>query len=208
MERDRDPADVRYSRIAEIYDAVDHISETSYFSESRKQLLSKVQGKILEVGIGTGHSLKDYPPSQEIVGIDISEKMLGKASEKARNYVGKVELHHADVQDLPFKDKTFDTIVTSFVFCSVTDPVKGLKQLKRVLKNDGRILMLEHVRSKNRILGFFMDILNPLVVRLTGANINRDTVENIIKAGLQIKDEKNLSLDIVKSIHVSKQLHD
>ncbi len=68
--------------------------------------------------------------------------------------------------------------------------------------------MLEHVRSKNRILGFFMDILNPLIVRLTGANINRDTVENIIKAGLQIKDEKNLSLDIVKSIHVSKQLHD
>ncbi|NIU38531.1 SAM-dependent methyltransferase, partial [Candidatus Bathyarchaeota archaeon] len=61
-----------------------------------------------------------------------------------------------------------------------TDPVKGLKQLKRVLKNDGRILMLEHVRSKNRILGFFMDILNPLIVRLTGANINRDTVENII----------------------------
>jgi ubiquinone/menaquinone biosynthesis C-methylase UbiE len=208
MERKRDPADIRYSRIAELYDAVDYVSETSYFSKSRKQLLAKVQGKILEVGIGTGQSFKDYPPDQEIVGIDISEKMLGKASEKAKNYVGKVELHHADVQDLPFKDNTFDTIFTSFVFCSVTDPVKGLKQLKRVLKKDGRILMLEHVRSKVRVLGFFMDILNPLIVRLTGANINRDTVENIIKAGLQIKDEKNLSLDIVKSIQVSKQLHD
>jgi ubiquinone/menaquinone biosynthesis C-methylase UbiE len=202
----KDPADIRYSRIAWLYDIMNHISEAFYFSKHRKEILSKVRGKILEVGVGTGQSFKDYPPGQEIVGIDISEKMLESARKKAKNYLGRIELRRADVQNLPFEDNTFDTIFTSCVFCSVTDPVKGLEQLRRVLKKDGQILMLEHVRSKNRVLGFFMDLLNPIIVRLVGANINRDTVKNIRKAGLHVKEERNLSYDIVKSLQVTKKI--
>lgn len=90
-----------------------------------------------------------------------------------------------DVQNLEFADNSFDTVVTACVFCSVPDPILGLKEIRRVLKGDGLLVMLEHVRSKKEPIGKIMDILNPLVVGLYGANINRNTVENVKKPGLR-----------------------
>lgn len=90
------------------------------------------------------------------------------------------------------------------LFCSVPDPIKGLREIRRVCKKDGKIIMLEHVRSKNKILGPVMDLLNPLVVRIVGANINRDTVKNLKSAGLKVEVEKDLMMDIVKHIKCKK----
>jgi len=130
--------------------------------------------------------------------------MLRRAEEKLRNYHGKVELRLGDVQKLSFEDETFDTVFTSWVFCSVTDPVKGLTEVHRVLKKDGQLLMLEHVRSKNKMLGYLMDKLNTLVARLGVDNINRDTVENLRRAGFKVKQERNLAYDVVKTIVAAK----
>jgi ubiquinone/menaquinone biosynthesis C-methylase UbiE len=105
-----------------------------------------------------------------------------------------------DVQQLDFPDDAFDTVITTCVFCSVPDPIKGLQEIRRVCKKDGQIIMLEHVRSKRPMIGVIMDILNPLVVRIVGANINRDTIENLKHAGLKIEVEKDLMADIVKHI--------
>jgi hypothetical protein len=81
----------------------------------------------------------------------------------------------------------FDTAIATFVFCSVPDPVLGLKELRRVVKSGGEILLLEHVRIDKPVIGFIMDIMNPIVLYLIGANINRTTVENVEKAGLCIE---------------------
>jgi ubiquinone/menaquinone biosynthesis C-methylase UbiE len=115
-------------------------------------------------------------------------------------YRGSIKLRLEDVQRLSFRDETFDTVFTSWVFCSVTDPVKGLTELRRVLKKGGQLLMLEHVRSKGKRLGYLMDKINPLIARYGVDNISRDTVETLRLVGFKVKQERNLAHDVVKLI--------
>ncbi|ADQ39679.1 Methyltransferase type 11 [Caldicellulosiruptor acetigenus I77R1B] len=191
----------RYDRAAKYYDAVENMMEKKWFSRWRKLLFSFVKGpKVLEVGVGTGKNMPYYSQDWEIVAIDFSPKMLEKAKERSAKLNLQVDLRLMDVQHLEFSDNSFDTVVTACVFCSVPDPILGLKEIRRVLKDDGVLVMLEHVRSKKEPIGKIMDILNPLVVGIYGANINRNTVENVKKAGFEIVEEKNLLSDIVKLI--------
>jgi len=115
----------------------------------------------------------------------------------------QIDLQEMDIQHLEFADHAFDTVFATFVFCSVPDPVAGLRELRRVCKPDGKLLLLEHMRPANPVLGFIFDVFNPLIVRIIGANINRRTVENIRQAGWQITVQENLSGDIVKWIEAA-----
>jgi ubiquinone/menaquinone biosynthesis C-methylase UbiE len=156
--------------------------------------------KALEVGVGTGKNLPYYPEDVEITAIDLSPRMLSRARRKAEQLVLDIRLLEMDAQNLAFPDHTFDTVFATFVFCSVPDPVKGLQELRRVCKPEGRILLLEHMRPGNFILKIIFDLLNPIIVRMVGANINRKTIDNIRLAGWQIRVEENLSSDIVRWI--------
>lgn len=115
-----------------------------------------------------------------------------------------IKLIEMDAQDMDFADNTFDTVVTSCVFCSVPDPIKGLKEIRRVCKDNGKIIMLEHMRSNNEIAGKFMDIINFIPLNIWGANINRRTIENLIKAGFKEEDieYQDIWSDIVKFIEI------
>ncbi|MCR4394897.1 MAG: class I SAM-dependent methyltransferase, partial [Dehalococcoidales bacterium] len=178
----------RYNRIATVYDFLEGIVERSSYSRWRELLWSKVEGrKILEVGVGTGKNFPFYPEGLEITAIDLSEKMLEKAREKAQKQNIKVDLRVMDVQKLDFPAETFDSVVSTFVFCSVPDPVLGLSEVRRVCKTGGRVILLEHVLSANRILAALMNLMNPLVVRMMGANINRATVHNVAISGLTVE---------------------
>jgi len=188
-----------FDRVARFYDALTFFVEW-FVSKHRKEILRQAKGNILEVGVGTGSSFKDYPRGKHIVALDISQEMLRRAQEKAKNYSGRIKLRREDVQNLPFEDEAFDTIFSSLVFCSVDDPIKGLAELRRVLKKGGQLVMLEHVRSKGKSLGSLMDKLNPLIAKYGVDNINRDTVENLRKVGFRIEQERNLAHDIVKAI--------
>ena len=190
----------RYNRVAWRYDILESPMEKMVFTKLRREMLSGVNGKVLEVGVGTGKSLPYYPEGVELVGIDISPKMLEKARKRADKLGIGVDLRVMDVENLQFPDKTFDFIVVVFVFCSVTDPVKGLRELARVVKDDGKILMLEHVRSENRVIGKLMDWFNPIARWLFGPNINRQTVANVEAAGLAIVSVESKGLKIIKRI--------
>jgi len=191
----------RYQRIAPFYDLMEIFSEKRYLPW-RQRLWSMVEGPdILEVGIGTGKNIPLYQKGATIEAIDLTQGMVIRAIKLATELNATVNIRIGDVQILDFPNAFFDTIVATFVFCSVPDPILGLKELKRVIKPGGQVLLLEHVRSTNVILGPLMDILNPFIVRLTGANINRTTVENVRKAGFNIeKDEKLGSGDIFRFI--------
>ncbi len=194
----------RYDRQALWYDLNDLPME--FFARRlRRRLWANVDGgRLLEVGVGTGRNLPYHPPQREVTAIDISPKLLAKAARKARKRDQPVALGLMDAQRLAFADGSFDSAASTFVFCSVPDPLVGLAEVRRVLKPGGRFLLLEHVRLKNRILGWLMDRLNPIAVRLSGANINRDTVGNVAKAGFEIVAVDSHMGGLVKLIEARK----
>lgn len=192
----------RYNRAAKFYDIIENPMEMMALKKWRIELMKELKGKVLEVGVGTGKNIEHYPPNIDITAIDFSEKMLKKAYEKAVKFDKKVKLINMDAQNMNFPDNTFDVIFTTCVFCSVPDPILGLKELRRVCKPNGKIIMVEHVRSEKKVLGVIMDILNPIVVNTYGANINRKTLDNVNNAGFINVSSINLYSDIVKKIEI------
>ena len=126
--------------------------------------------------------------------------MLRRARKKAERKDLSVDLLEMDVEDLRFSDHSFDSVVATFVFCSVPDPVKGLREIRRVCKEEGKVLLLEHVRPKTQWIGRTFDLLNVVTTRFMGVNINRETVANVEEAGLRVVRQEPLFRDIIRLI--------
>jgi ubiquinone/menaquinone biosynthesis C-methylase UbiE len=197
---------VRYQRISGVYDRRERFMEWR-FRPWRKKLWELVEGQqMLEVGVGTGKNIEFWPADRMITAIDLTPGMLKIARERANQLNREDDLRLGDVQCLDFPDNSFDTVVATFVFCSVPDPVQGLSEVRRVVKPGGQVLLLEHMRSAQPVIGLLMDLLNPWIVRTMGANINRRTVENVHKGGLVIENVGNLGMGgVFKLIVAGKQ---
>ena len=195
----------RYDRIAPYFEGLESVMEGLFFKNWRKRLWAKVDGyHILEVGVGTGKNFDYYPAEARITAIDFSQEMLKQAARKKDRKSASVELHLMDVQSLSFADNSFDTVICSFVFCSVPLPLKGLKELYRVCKPGGQVLLLEHVVSSKPLIARVINYINPLIVALVGANINRNTVKNIKACGFASVRVDEHSGDIIKLIEARK----
>ncbi|MDP2903221.1 MAG: methyltransferase domain-containing protein [Methylovulum sp.] len=197
----------RYDRIAPYFEMIEAVMEGLFFKSWRKRLWDKVDQEgqhILEIGVGTGKNFDYYPANARITAIDFSPQMLKQAALKRDRKQVAVELEVMDVQALYFADNSFDTVIASFVFCSVPLPLKGLKELYRVCKPGGQVLLLEHVLSSRPVLAWIMNLFNPLVVRLVGANINRNTVKNIQSCAFGRVRVDERSGDMVKLIEARK----
>jgi len=196
----------KYNRIARFYDLHSKFAEKLWFSEWRNQFILPLNGKILEAGIGTGKNMEYYNPKAEVIGIDFSEKMLQIAKEKlVKSGKRNITLRQMDAKNLKFKDNSFDYVVTSCVFCSVPNPMKGLKEIRRVLKPTGKLIMIEHVLSKNLLIALIEHTLNPITKYLMGVNINRNTKQNIIHSGMKIIEDKKLALFDVFRLFIAEK---
>ncbi len=169
----------------------------------KKRLFAKMTGKSLMVAAGTGNDFKFFPAGLDIVALDISPKMLEIAAPRAEGYPGTLTLREMDVCKLDYADNSFDTVLTVCTFCSVPKPIVGLRELLRVLKPGGQILMFEHMRSRVAQFGVLLDLMTPLTRRL-GPDLNRDTVGNVQKAGFRLRKVENVYLDIVRIIEAVK----
>lgn len=203
--------DLRTDKVREGYDAFSGrydqamaFLERAFLRRCRERMLSRAYGRVLDVGVGTGLNFPHYPSGVQVTAIDLSPRMLEVAAQRAQAMALSVNLHVMDVQALDLPDDSFDTVVSSLVFCAVPDPAKGLQEVMRVCRPGGTILMLEHVRSCKWCLGWFMDRANALTVRLFSEHINRDTGEALRQAGALHVREEECFLDIFRLLSANK----
>jgi phosphatidylethanolamine/phosphatidyl-N-methylethanolamine N-methyltransferase len=183
----------RWDRLAKHYGLVEFLSEW-YLKPFRKALWAHAEGRILEAGAGTGLNIAFYPAKARVTATDLSGAMLRRARERAHEQNVDVTFEEADLCSLPFADRSFDTAVETFVFCSMPDPVACLREMGRVTKPGGRILLLDHVRVERPLIGPLMDRLNTATVRLAGEHINHRMDEFVREAGFEILESRRLGL--------------
>ena len=178
----------RYNLLAPIYDLMEAPVERLFYRGWRRTLWHEVQGpEVLELGVGTGKNIPHYPAEAHVTAVDLSARMLRRARRVLQKHPRKrAALLEMDIQALDFPDETFDEAVATFVFCSVPDPVLGLREALRVTRQGGRLHLLEHMRADAPYLGRLMDLLDPVIHWLTGVHIARRTVENVTQAGWTI----------------------
>jgi ubiquinone/menaquinone biosynthesis C-methylase UbiE len=178
---------LRERLFAAVYDPLSARTEKKFGADLKRELLANARGRVLEIGVGTGLSFAHYPAVEELVGVDPSEPMLRHARRRATELASDVTLVEAPAEALPFEDKSFDTVVSLAVLCTVDDPSRVLQEIRRVLRPGGRLVFLEHVRSSEPGLAQWQDRLErPWGWIAGGCHPNRQTLEAIEGAGFEV----------------------
>ncbi|MFW6263019.1 MAG: class I SAM-dependent methyltransferase, partial [Thermotogota bacterium] len=160
----------------------------------RKEFVPKLQGKTLDIAVGTGHNIQYYPSGSNVVLLDKSQKMLKLAKEKAKatHKELKLEFQHAPAESLPFENNTFDTILSIDVFCSIKKPKKVLQELHRVLKKDGKAIFVEHMKTGKYIQDFFLSIITIFTYLAVGSSMIRPIDKYIQSSDFKIENVEDL----------------
>lgn len=192
---------LNYDKIAAGYDKALAPFEERFLKKWREETLSYLpeNAVILEIGAGTGANFPFYPPFKHAVASEISCKMLEKAREKINEKTRFVSLIQNNAEFLPFAENSFDAAFATLVFCSLENPEKVFLELKRIVRPNGKIILLEHVRPPG-ISGYLFDFLNIFTTALIADCFNRETAKLSQDAGLKILDVKKKAFGIVNLI--------
>lgn len=154
----------------------------------RSRLVSKLEGRILEVGIGNGLNLRHYPATARVIGVEPDPHMLRRALPRTEAAEATVSILCADGETLPFKSAIFDAVVSCLVLCTIPDADAALAEFRRVLKPGGGLHFVEHVRAPANWVASLQDALDPAWARVfAGCHPNRDTRGAIERAGFRIE---------------------
>ena len=163
--------------------------EKAVLHRFRMKSVSGASGKVLEIGVGTGVNSRylntDKIESLTVLDTSIKKSVMHSMGRRFRNF----KYIEGDVENLPFDGNSFDTVVFTLVFCSVGSPDNGLAEVRRVLKDDGNLIFIEHVRPENMRMKKIADNVNPYWNSFSnGCNINRETLSAITEAGFNIQE--------------------
>jgi ubiquinone/menaquinone biosynthesis C-methylase UbiE len=161
----------------------------------RDRLLAGAAGDVLEIGAGTGANLPCYGP--DVRSLTITEPqppMLRRLERAARAHRPDTLVLRAPAEDLPFDDHSFDVAVSTLVLCGVDDQPRALRELRRVLRPGGRLLLIEHLRSEDPALARLQDRMNWLNRLVVCCDCNRPTLDSIREAGFTLGQVKHTTL--------------
>jgi AhpD family alkylhydroperoxidase len=182
---------VRDERTARVLDAGMRAADRLGLRHARARVVGGAQGDTLEIGIGTGSNLGIYPASAVVHGIDVSGPALSLAARRAGRVARRVTLVEGDAAALPFADASFDTVVATFVLCSVGDVGQSLHEARRVLRPGGSIRLLEHARARHRVIGALQVRWAPAWSRVSGGcRLDHDVLQAVRDAGLVVIEER------------------
>jgi ubiquinone/menaquinone biosynthesis C-methylase UbiE len=189
-----------YERHAANYDAA---VRSDTLESMRENLFSRAIGNVLELGIGTGATIKHYVGISSLTGLDLSEAMISKAREKSTDVPFKTDFRVQDFQTLQFENASFDTLTSSLGLCGIPDPEHLFLEVRRVLRPGGKLLALEHVRPPNAFLGLLADAINPIWEHFTGCYPNRKTQNLLEQAGFKVEILERHYLGILIALECS-----
>jgi ubiquinone/menaquinone biosynthesis C-methylase UbiE len=167
---------------------IDRAMRNEMLDPFRRRIAGAAEGRVLEVGIGSGMNLPLYGPQvRDVVGLDPSVPLLARAHEKARGKPAAVQLLTGSAEQIPLAGASVDTIVMTFVACSIPKIGTALTEMRRVLKPTGRLLFVEHGRAPDARTALWQDRITPLWRRIQGGcHLNRKIDDLIIGAGFRI----------------------
>lgn len=173
-----------YERCAPTYERGEWISERLFLARLRRRLVSRARGRVLEVGIGTGLNLPYYDRGTVITGVDLSKPMLERALSRAHRLGRQLAVETMDAEALTFADQTFDAVVSTLTLCTAPDPVKVLREMTRVCRPRGRVLLLEHGLGTWAPINWVLSRLAPGQLRRYACHLTRDVAAFPEQAGL------------------------
>jgi ubiquinone/menaquinone biosynthesis C-methylase UbiE len=166
------------------------------FDPLRRETVGQAEGVVLEVGAGGGQNFPFYDPTRvvRVEAVEPDEAMLVEARRRLTAALVSITLTRASVEALPFPDAHFDSVVGTLVFCSVGDPERGMREIWRVLKPGGTLLLIEHVRAQGKMTAWVQDALTPVTTRCMGnCHWGRDTLQTVLQTGFQATRVRHLS---------------
>jgi SAM-dependent methyltransferase len=191
---------LRNTLFAMTYDRQTAKLEKAELGALRRRLLAQAQGRVLEVGGGTGANVALYGPDVEALTITEPEPaMLRRLERRVREHSSAAVVLRAPAEDLPFEAGTFDVAVSTLVLCGVSDQPRALRELRRVLRPGGRLLFIEHVRADDAKLARHQDRMNGLNRFVVGCDCNRPTLESIGAAGFTVTQVEHIAMPKVPS---------
>lgn len=193
-----------YDRNAGSYDQVIAWVERMIFGGGREWVCSQVRGEVLEIAAGTGRNLPFYPKDVRLTAVELSPEMLEISRRRARDLGVEAGLRVGDAQDLPFPDASFDTVVATLALCTIPDDRRAVTEAARVLRPDGRLLLLEHVRSPIPPVRILQRVLNPLSVLFEHDHLLREPLRHVRDAGLVVERLERSKLGLVERLAARK----
>lgn len=172
--------------------------------EHRDWACSRTTGATLEVAIGTGLNLAHYPVSVQLTGVDLSPQMLAIADQRAASLQRDVDLHEGDAHELPFDDATFDSVVCTYSLCNIPDPRLAVREMTRVLRQGGNLILVDHIRSSVTPILWLQRAIEVVTARLEDEYMTRRPLEYVQALNLHVTERDRLRAGLVERLTATR----